>query len=178
MAKLAPVIIFGYGSLMDNESLRATVPTAKNLKPAYIKGFRREFNKIDEEGWHSTNLDLAGIPYCAVNVAKDENNRQVNGITFEVELTYFDALKQREKDYEPVETTACDFETGKPLGECFVFLANTCDGSYEHGNPAQERYLKVCLSAAKEYGDDFYKQFLATTYIGGKSLDKVPGLIK
>ncbi len=178
MAKLAPVIIFGYGSLMDNESLRATVPTANNLRPAYIKGFRREFNKIDEEGWHSSNLDLAGIPYCAVNVTANENDGEVNGITFEVELTYFDNLRQREKDYEPVKTTAYDFETGKPLGKCFVFLANTCDGSYEHGNPAQERYLKVCLSAAKEYGNDFYKQFLATTYIGDKTLDEISWLTK
>lgn len=165
-----PVLIFGYGSLISKESLYATVKNAKNAQPALIKGFRREFSKWDSEGFHSSNLDLAGIPYCAVDVITDTKN-VVNGVVFEVDETDLGALKHRETGYAIIETPAYCFKTGKPLGGCFVFSSNACNGKYENGNPAQERYLKICLEGAKEYGDDFYKQFLATTYIGNKSLD-------
>ncbi len=173
-----PLMIFGYGSLMDDESLRATVPNAQNVKPAYIKGFRREFNKLDPIGWKSSNLDLAGIPMCAVDVASFKDNERVNGVTFTFEPDYVAELKRREVGYELIETAAYDFHTDEATGLCFVFSCNSNDGEYLFGNPAQERYLEVCLRAAKEFGDDFYREFLATTYIGDKTLEQVPGLIK
>ncbi len=121
--------------------------------------------------------DLAGIPFCAIDVIADASDVDVNGVIFSVGADHLPALKRRELGYRMIETLAYDFETGKPLGTCFVFSANKRDGRYASGEPAQERYTKLCLDAAKEYGDEFYRQFLATTYIGDEVLGKVLDLI-
>jgi cation transport regulator ChaC len=172
-SKQDTVMIFGYGSLMSLESLREHVPDAKNLRTAYIKGFRREFSKWDPEGWKSMYLDLAGIPFCAVDVVPDGNSAEVNGVIFTVKSEYLPDLKRREFGYRLVETPVFEFGTDRPLGTCFVFSANKRDGKYVPGEPAQERYTNLCLAAAKEHGDDFYRQFLATTHIGDKSLEEI-----
>ncbi len=169
--------VFGYGSLISHYSLHVTAPDAKDIKPVWIKGFRREFSKWTSQGWHTHNLDLAGIPYCSVDVVVDKS-KQVNGVVFETSPDGLEDLKKREDGYKLVSTVAYDFETGKSLGECFTFSSNRCDGSYESGNPAQERYVKLCLDAAKEYGDDFFQQFLATTYVGDKTLKEASDLTR
>lgn len=171
-----PVIIFGYGSLLSRESLRASVPNATNLRPAYMKGFRREFSLLDPEGWTTTNLDVAGIPFCAVDVIAGHVDSIVNGIVFEVNREYMTALKRREQEYALIQTMAYDFRDDREIGSCYVFSANKRNGRYLFGEPAQERYLKVCLEGAREYGDKFYEQFLATTYIDDKTLNKIPEL--
>lgn len=137
-------------------------------------GFRREFSKWDPEGWKSMYPELAGVPFCAVDVIPDTEDAPVNGVTFSVDADYLPALKRREIGYKLLKTPAFDFETGKSLGECFVFSSNLRDGTYAFEEPAQERYTKLCLDAAREHGEDFYRQFLRTTYIDGKPLDMLP----
>lgn len=168
-------LIFGYGSLLQLESLKATVPSAKNLRPVYIEGFRREFTLWDTVGWTETNLDLAGIPFCAVDVVSDSKG-WVNGIVFEVAETELPALMEREQEYELVETTAYDFESCQPIGKCMVFTANKNTGRYDFNSNAQTRYLENCLEGAEIYGAEFLSQFIVTTFIDSKSLDRIPSL--
>lgn len=161
---------------MSKASLHATVPNAKNLRAAYIKNFRREFSKMDDEGMVDTNADIAGVPYCAVDVISGYDGEFVNGIIFETDETYLAALKRREYGYELLPVDAYDFRTGRPLGTCFVFSSNIRNGVYDYDNLAQTRYLELCLNGAKEYGKTFYKQFLASTYVNHEQLDMLPRL--
>jgi cation transport regulator ChaC len=172
-ARTKSVLIFGYGSLMSLESLRAHVPDAENLRKAYVKGFRREFSKWDPIGWKSMYQELAGIPFCAVDVITSNEDERVNGVVFMVSTKRLLALKSREIGYKLLEVPVYDFETDENLGKCLIFSAGTRDGSYSYDEPAQELYTKLCVDAAKEYGDDFYEQFLATTYIGAKTLKEI-----
>lgn len=170
-------LIFGYGSLIIPESLRATVPDAKNVHPVYVKGFKRAFSLWDPVGWSATNLDLAGIPFCALDVHKIEDKEaRVNGITFEGGESQMSALLRREELYALTETTSYDFYTDKPLGNCFVFSADKHNGEYDFNSTAQQRYLQECCESAKDYGDAFHKEFLESTYIGDRPLSKVPEL--
>lgn len=167
-------LIFGYGSLLQPASLRATVPSAKNLRPVYIKGVRREFTLWDVVGWTETNLDLAGIPFCAVDVHPvSDDKSHVNGITFEVSEEELPALLKREEGYKLIETTAYDFHTDKPVGPCMVFSANIHTGEYDFNSAAQKRYLDVCLEGAKLYGEKFYDMFCNTTYIGDRLIKDI-----
>lgn len=173
----ANTYIFGYGSLLQLESLKATVPSARNLRPVYIKGFRREFTLWDSIGWTETNLDLAGIPFCGVDVCPvNDKNSLVNGVVFEVSEADLPALLEREKEYELVEVTAYDFTTHKPVGTCMVFSANRQTGEYDFNSAAQKRYLDVCLEGAEQYGEEFLSQFILTTFIGDKSLNRISTL--
>lgn len=171
--------IFGYGSLINKKSLQASLPNVQEIAPAYIKGFRREFNYPELVGWKSHNLDLAGIPFCAINVSTvDDDSQKVNGVIFEIQRNDLAALRRRELDYELVETEAFDFQSGKEIGTCSVFVSDKCDGTYKFDEPAQERYLQVCLDGAKELGAVFYQEFLATTYIKGTALGHMSELVK
>jgi cation transport regulator ChaC len=167
-------IVFGYGSLIDLESLRATAPNAYNIQPTYIKGYKREFCLWDSAGWTESNLDLAGEPMCAVDIhASSRANSLVNGVAFNVSGEDLKSLIKREQNYELITTPIYDFETNKELGICYVFSANKHDGTYDYKSAAQARYLKICLDSSKQYGERFYKEFLRTTYASKKRLDEM-----
>ena len=154
------------------------MPNANNNKPAYIKGFVRNFSLWDPEGFTETNLDLAGIPHCALDVQKSTNkDSQVNGIVFIVDNTYFDNLLKRESGYKLIETIAYDFVAKQSIGKCFVFSADKNNGKFDFNSRAQRRYLEVCLNGAKEHGPRFYEEFIEQTYIGDVSLSKIPELL-
>lgn len=169
--------IFGFGSLINTASLRRTAPHAANIRPVYIKGFHREFNLWDSvSGWSHNDLD--SIPYCALDVRKDEDtDSKINGVLFEVPEEELAKLKKREYLYKLVDTVAYDFATGKPIGECWVFSACKNDGKYDFDSPTQVRYAEICLKGAREYGEAFYQMFLDTTFIGSMRLSDMPELI-
>lgn len=172
-------MVFGFGSLMNTESLRATVPDAFDITPSYIKGFMRDFSVWDAAGFTESNLDIAGFAYCAVDLKKvTEPQARVNGVTFSMSDTHFENLIKREHDYELVKAPIYDFLTNESLGECFLFSSNKNNGQFDFDSPAQKRYLQICLRAAEQYGEQFYHEFLHTTFIGKRRLSEVPELSK
>jgi cation transport regulator ChaC len=171
-------VIFGYGSLINLESLKATAPNAEKIRPTYIKGFRREFCMWDADGWTESNLDLAGQPMCAVDMhAVDDSESRVNGVAFNVPDTDLKRLIVREQNYKLIETPLYNFETDQEVGICQVFSSNKHNGTYDFKGAAQARYLQICLDSSKSYGERFYQEFLDTTYIGRQRLSELPELI-
>lgn len=162
--------IFGFGSLINTESLRSSAPNAQP-KPAYITGFRRSFNLWDPSGFTTTNLDVAGTPFCALDISKvSDVSARVNGVVFSVDETAFKELQAREYEYKLIKTICYDYVSQEPLGTCMVYSANKNNGTYDFESKAQRRYLDVCLDGAKEYGKTFYNEFLDTTFIGDTPL--------
>jgi hypothetical protein len=173
------MVIFGFGSLLNVDSLRATVPSAFSIRPSYIKGFVRDFSVWDAVGFHDLELGVIGDPYCAVDVKKiTDTNSRVNGITFKLDTIHFQELLKREHDYNLITTEAYDFETNKQIGVCSLFSSNKNDGSYDFDSIAQESYLQVCLSGARQHGVAFYQEFLDTTFINGTRLSDVSAFIQ
>lgn len=157
-------LVFGYGSLMNSESLLSTVPNATDIRPAVIKGFTRDFSVWDEVGWVSTNLDVSDKPFCALDIhATDDVEALVNGVVFALPDEDLPKLLVREHDYTTIKTTVYDFATRQKIGEAIVFSSGKNNGQYDENSAAQQRYWDVCLSAAHEYGDEFYEMFIATT---------------
>ena len=167
-------VIFGFGSLINRESLKATVSDAYDIKPCFIKGFVRDFSLWDSVGFTETNLNLKATPFCALDVKKvNDVSKIVNGVMFKTSETHFNDLLRREQGYDLIETEVYDFKTGNPLGSAFLFSANKNNGKYNFGCKAQERYLSVCLSGAKAFGEKFYSEFLDTTFIENRCLSEV-----
>lgn len=176
--KMASTIIFGFGSLINTDSLRSTVLEASDIKPAYVKGFIRKFNLWDSIGFRTDTPGFMDIPYCALDVKKiSDPKSKVNGIAFKVDNAQLDKLKNRERGYKLVKTSVYDFETDKKLGEGHLFSACKNDGKYEFGSRVQSRYLGICLEGAKKFGDEFYREFLNSTYIEDEPLSEVLELI-
>ena len=170
-------LVFGFGSLINTASLLVTSPHASDIRPAYVKGFRRDFSVWAKGGWSTTNLDLAGIPFCALDIQEDSDAKaRVNGTVFTVNENDFLKLKDRECEYKLTETVVYDFKNDEPIGKCLVFSACKNNGSYDVKSPAQIRYLEICLEGTKQYGEDFYQMFLDTTFVGDKRLSDMPEL--
>lgn len=154
---------------MDQESLFATIADATIRAPAYVVGFTRDFSLWDDVGWSQTNLDVAGEPFCALDIHVSNSDKDiVNGIVFSIPESRMQDLQHREKDYELISASAYDWRTKEIIGECVLFSGNKNDGRYVKNSPAQQRYWDICCAAAKEYGDEFYNTFLDTVSFDGK----------
>jgi cation transport regulator ChaC len=167
-------VIFGFGSLLSLDSLQASAPDVIDVLPAYIHGFKRDFSLWDPIGFSKTNLDVAGIPFCALDLNPSLSSKvRVNGVVFTVSDSSFKDILEREREYRPIKTNAYDFISNEIIGECLLFSAAKNNGTYHFGSRAQARYLQICLKGAEEHGEKFYKEFLETTFINGKPLSKV-----
>ena len=171
--------IFGFGSLISKASLLTTAPNATDIKPAYIKGFIRSFSHWDAIGYTETNLDVAGEPMCALDIAEtNDAEARVNGVVFTVSEPDLSKLLEREDGYELLTATAYNYITGKPIIEdCLVFSAGKHDGKYDFNSQAQQRYLDIFIEAAKQYGELFYQEVLDTTFVGAQKLRELNKLV-
>jgi len=170
---MASKLIFGFGSLISEESMRATTPNATDFKPAYIKGFYRDFSLWDPLGYTETNLDLAGIPFPGLDVKKiSDKNARVNGVTFRVEGADLEKILIREAEYKLIETTAYDYSTERAIGKCSVFSSGKNNCAYDYDSAPLQRYLEIYLQAGKRFGNKYYLELLHTTHVNGKTLDQ------
>jgi len=178
-------MIFGYGSLIREKSLRVTAPNATDIQPAYIKGFRRDFSLLDPFGYTEqdllnygeTSLDLANIPFCGLDIKKiPDPEARVNGVVFTVSGQDLEQMMVREAEYKLVKTIAYDYPTEQPIGICEVFSAGKNNAKYDFNSAPLKRYLEIYLQAGKRYGDKYYQELLSTTFINDQPLTQVPQL--
>ncbi len=160
--------IFGYGSLVNENSIRRTVPNATNIIPVKIKGFVRVFNLPTK----NKRCIINNIPVAVLNIEKSEYYEEMNGVVFDMDETHFEDLKARESSYELFELETYDYE-GK-LHRAFTFRARHYEAyDFQFESPTQEEYLRLCLDGAKSFGEKFYEDFLNTTHIGRKTLKEL-----
>lgn len=165
------LLVFGYGSLINISSLKEDVPEAKSITACYIKGFKREFCIWDPIGWSPNGQPNSEYAHCALTVYPVKNKLSlVNGVVFMPSDKSYKRLLKREVQYVPVTTMAYDFTTDEEIGECIVFSANKHNGVFINDSPWQMHYLNVCLDGARSLGEQFYDQFLDTTFLHDTSL--------
>ncbi|MGH8500610.1 MAG: gamma-glutamylcyclotransferase family protein, partial [Methylococcales bacterium] len=111
--------IFAYGSLLNEASLRKTVPNATKLYPAKIVGFRRIFNLAS----HYRFCFEQQSPVCVLNLEEANSDSVLNGICFEMDASSFDALIGRERIYQMHEVTVYQYNDEGPHRSANVFWA-------------------------------------------------------
>jgi len=163
--------IFGYGSLINEKSLRKTVPYAFNLFPAKIKGFVRVFNLRAKR----RICPIKNIPVAMLNIEKSEFNEEVNGICSEINLEHLDELKQREILYELIKVEIEDYKGNLHKGYTFRALHHDAY-DFIFDSSEQMDYVNICLQGAKAIGEDFLEEFKKTTFIGDKTLDLIDNI--
>lgn len=168
---------FGYGSLMNKDSLQETIPYVLRIIPAFIRGYRREFGVWDPEGFTGENWFHTGEYALNIKKIADATSR-VNGILICIPSEYKSELLRREDGYIEVYETAYDFYSAEKLGRAEVFEAIKDDDRFLFGSRDQEEYLKICLAGARSFGEEFYLDFIETTYIGEHRLSEIREIIK
>jgi len=158
------ITVFGYGSLMNADSLRKTVPTVDALTPAMLHGHTRLFSTKAKKRSEKSNE-----PICVLNI-KEAPESSVNGICFTVPKEHFDALRQREQAYDMKEVTVETLYDRKKQN-VITFIDRTEDyDTFVFDEPLQIDYLQICIDGARAVEEDFYNMFLDTTHINNKKL--------
>jgi cation transport regulator ChaC len=162
--------IFAYGSLMFEDSLKKTSPCAKIISPVRLNGFVRVFNFPSP--YRMSEID--GTPCSVLNLDKSEGTQELCGVLFEISEKSFSEMFTREEGYELVQVEVEDFNNPNTRYKAYTFRALHYDAhDYQHGSNKQLEYLNWCLEAAKNYGEEFYRNFLETTHIGEKTLQEL-----
>jgi len=172
-------LALGYASLLSPISIRRLSPNVGRIIPVDIPGHARCFNsygtlsiakglahKDDKELAHAAAILRAGSTLYA--------------LAFELDETDFTTYQRHEFRYDLREVQVVSRKTGEALSAIICY-----EGADQVGVPdisalyAQygvsafwhtqhlpaEVYLKHCLAAARELGEDWVNNFLDTTYI-------------
>ncbi len=170
------VTVFGYGSLLQADSIRQTCPDATNIRPALVAGIRRTFSLWDSAGLtDASHGSLQGMPYCAVNIELSKRS-VTNGVIFDIDSSLAD-LNEREEHYLSEMAYAREIETGTEV-LTRVFIAEPTARGFDFDSMAQLKYLWICLDGARSHGEKFYRAFLETTFINGAPLATFPDLLE
>lgn len=138
--------IFGYGSLLNEESLRTTSPEAEIVTWATLRGYQRKMNAVCDE-----------FPDVALNIVPHPE-MAVEGVVVRLPEVDMPALQQREAGYEMVEVTheldPC------PAEAVLTFIAPNVD---EYGGKkVYQEYIDICLGGVPEHK---HEAWLAETII-------------
>ena len=167
--------IFGYGSLIENESRTRTTKNAIKVYPAYVVGYKR--------GWFA-RVNVPGLTTTFLGCIKSESlNNKVNGVIYEIHKNDLPDLDRRENNYTRVEIRHSDIKLLANLNlnlndKVFVYLNEgiSDDNMLQYlpnkDFPIVQSYVDICINGcieieetypqAKEVG--YIEMFISETY--------------
>lgn len=156
--------IFAYGSLLNEGSLKGTVPEARNMFPAKAYGLRRVFNLASSYRYDDTHK----APVCVLNAEPAEPHQFMNGACFEMDEVSLNCLLKREGGYEFCEISAHHYHDETNTFQAHVFRAKDFEPyQYLSKSKQQKHYLDLCLKGSKVFGEAFLEDFKKTTFFWG-----------
>lgn len=156
--------IIGYGSLMQDESRRRSVPNADTAYPVMIKGYRR--------GWLAKGPGV-GFDTTYLGIVPDQDGR-FNAVLYKISPDDMPVMDKREFFYcrlavGPAGYTLLKPGTPAPQGQVWIY-ANRPESvaTANERHPIVQSYVDIfvsgCLEQEQRYAlENFAKQCLATT---------------
>ena len=163
--------IFGYGSLIEDESRERTTPSARYAWPVEAKGYQR--------GWFARGAKTGLTTTYLGAVAKDA--AEINGVIYQVSEEELAATDRRETaGYERVEIpasslTLLDGRPQPPEGKFWIYLNKFSDEDPLEANlpspafPMVQSYVDICINGCLEVegkyatAAGFTDRFIAST---------------
>lgn len=144
-----------YGSLMNLDELQEQGLGAHNIEPIKVFGYKRIFNQ--EPSYRM----IDSMSRAVLSVQKDENAWFNAVLIKDIDEAFFEALDMREIGYERIKVDVKTY-SGNFYKECFMYMGKLEKRSDEI-TPNID-YQKLCALGAKEFGEEFYKDFIQTTF--------------
>ena len=132
--------IFGYGSLMNLESLRETCPSARNLRIGRLEGYIRVFNLVSVKRIRLQICTVESKEIAVVSVRPKEGATSL-GVMFDIDEEDLSAYKLRERGYKFCFVPVVELDSSKEY---------TCLLCYENN---EEDYRSLFQSP-----DEFHQQ--------------------
>lgn len=151
------MLIFGYGSLMNPDSLAKTSTDARIIGRATLRGHQRKANAMNE-----------AFPEVAMNVVPNEAF-SVTGALIQFPENDLPALQKRETGYEMVDiTNQLEDEFDESV---YTFIAP--DSKKYEGKQIRQEYLEVCLGGVPaEEREQWLLETVVECGISGESKDR------
>lgn len=167
--------VFGYGSLVDRESVEATLGRALDPRdgphPARLVGFRRTWNVLGHSGSRPEYafVDDAGAPWegwLAFLGVEPSPGTSTLGAVVRLDAGELAAMDDRERSYDRVDVAGLlDREVpGRTDEPVFVYRpkADVVAGAAGADGVVMARYLRLVDRAYRALGDELYAEHLAT----------------
>ena len=148
-----------YGSLLHIDELKKQNINTTRVEFVKVKGFKRVFNQ--EPSWRK----VTGIEKAVLNIESDED-AWFNAIVIKnLDEEYIKDLDHRERGYDRTtlkDGTVTLYNDGSILKDCIVYKGKK--GKQNDKILPNPEYFKICKDGAKSHFDEFFQDYLATTY--------------
>jgi len=187
------VTICGYGSLLSETSARRTTPSIKNFRKAKIKGYKRVFNIVAISLIISGQSNLETKEVAAV-CAVPSSDHFLFVTLFDIPFEELNSLHEREHRFNIIEVDAeeIDLITNTIRISKALMCVEMTDEEYKNVKCKSEeeyfervgkhysgklwredvlpnrKYLKFNLESAKKLGQDYYDNYLDTSFLADK----------
>ena len=105
--------IFGYGSLMQYDSVLRTMPNAVNHRYGTLAGWERVFSLVSVSSIRRETADFDTLELAALAIRPSANSDSlVTGCIFEIPAQEFNAFIEREQRYEVKQLQVLDCSAG------------------------------------------------------------------
>ena len=153
--------LLAYGSLIHPDEHR-DLPGLIDAVPARVRGYRRVFHQTPS--WRKGKGDQIAV----LNVIPSPADT-INVVCLVLETETLSALAQRERGYALEEVSLsklsfCSEIAPSDLPETFVIYRGKEELQDNTLLPNAD-YLNLCLKGAEQWGEEFYSQFLESTYL-------------
>jgi hypothetical protein len=152
-----------YGSLIDKSELTDNGFPLDSTCPVLVQGFKRIFSQ--EPSWRSDQ----GEERAVLNAIRSQqhwlNALLISGLNDD----FFIDLDRREKGYNRIEVSPSylqkyDLSYTPPIPENIYVYTGEVDKQSDSILP-NPSYLHKCLEGAKQWGENFYSDFLNSTFV-------------
>ncbi len=152
--------IFAYGSLINQASLKKTVPEARAIFPAKAHGLQRVFNLASQHRYDADHQR----PVCVVNAGDASPDSSINGTCFEMQESSLKNLLHRESGYQFRAIEVTHYLDRDRVYRAYFFQAQQFQPyRYLAGSSVQKHYLNLCLQGCAAIGPEFVEDFIAST---------------
>jgi len=148
-----------YGSLLHVDELKKQNIDPSRVDLVKVKGFKRVFNQLPS--WRKVD----GNKKAVMNIEVDENSWFNALVIKDLDEEYIQDLDHRERGYDRVsleDGSVTLYSDGSILDNCIVYKGKV-DKQSDEILPNSD-YFEICRNGAECHGEEFYKDYLKTTY--------------
>jgi len=147
-----------YGSLLHPEELKKHNISMDRVEFVKVKGYRRVFEQ--EPSWRKVD----SIHRAVLNLQEDEHSWFNALLIKDLTQEYIDELDHRERGYNRIDVKKDGVVTysGSCVDNCIVYVGK--EGKQNRQILPNIEYYKICIDGAKAHFEEFYLDYLHTTY--------------
>ncbi len=161
------IAILVYGSLINKDELIGEGVDISFCTPVVLEGYKREFSQKSQRPIY------LGSNKAVLTVIKDKNSFCNAILVPNIKEKDLEVLDYREAGYNIVKVSfdSLNFkyqELNEKIDEVYIYLGK--DEFYDTSLVPIPKYLDICLKGASSWDEQFYNDFIETTFSQEKSL--------